>query len=127
MSKTLYRDPVHGKIWGVCAGIANYFNVEIWLVRIIFVSLSLFGFCFIVIIAYIAATLLLDKMPQEDQKTDTFNEMRFNKPSLKEGRASRQLLAAIATRTNKMEQELVRMEAYVTSNEFELNRKFKQL
>ena len=32
--KTLFRDPKNGKLGGVCAGLAEYFGVEIWLMRI---------------------------------------------------------------------------------------------
>ena len=34
MSKELYRDTRNGKIGGVCAGIAQYFGIEPWIVRI---------------------------------------------------------------------------------------------
>jgi len=30
MHKTLYRDPVNGKLGGVCAGLAEYFGMETW-------------------------------------------------------------------------------------------------
>ena len=32
--RTLYRIPQSGKVAGVCAGIADYFNFETWLVRV---------------------------------------------------------------------------------------------
>lgn len=35
--RKLYRDPMHKTIGGVCSGLAHYFNMEIWLVRLIFV------------------------------------------------------------------------------------------
>lgn len=56
----LYRIPQEGRIAGVCAGIAEYFNLETWLVRIIVVCGVLFsGFLFI--IAYVALWFVLDK------------------------------------------------------------------
>ena len=37
----LTRDPDKGKISGVCAGVAEYFGIELWLVRIFFIRQSL--------------------------------------------------------------------------------------
>lgn len=38
--KTLYRLPGQGQISGVCAGLADYFDLDVTLVRIIFVALA---------------------------------------------------------------------------------------
>lgn len=38
-SKRLYRDPKHGVIGGVCSGLAGYFNVDVVVIRLIFVAL----------------------------------------------------------------------------------------
>jgi phage shock protein PspC (stress-responsive transcriptional regulator) len=40
----MYRDPDHRVIGGVCAGIAAYWNIELWIVRLIFLVLALMGF-----------------------------------------------------------------------------------
>jgi phage shock protein PspC (stress-responsive transcriptional regulator) len=42
LSRRLFRLPDEGKLGGVCAGIAAYFNVEVVLVRVVFVVLTLF-------------------------------------------------------------------------------------
>jgi phage shock protein PspC (stress-responsive transcriptional regulator) len=42
--KKLYRIPYRGVIAGVCAGLAEYFNVDVLLVRMIFIlALIYFG------------------------------------------------------------------------------------
>ncbi len=41
--RTLYRIPQSGKVAGVCAGIADYFNFETWLVRVAAASIFLLG------------------------------------------------------------------------------------
>lgn len=38
-----YRDKVNGKLGGVCAGIADYFNIEVLWVRLGFVMATIFG------------------------------------------------------------------------------------
>ena len=53
MSRQLYRDPVNGKISGVCAGLANYFSIEVWLVRILVISAAVLGGAFLVLLAYV--------------------------------------------------------------------------
>jgi phage shock protein PspC (stress-responsive transcriptional regulator) len=39
----MYRDTDHRVIGGVCAGIAAYWNIELWLVRVIFFVLAMMG------------------------------------------------------------------------------------
>ncbi|MCU0461807.1 MAG: PspC domain-containing protein [Bacteroidales bacterium] len=39
----MYRDPDHRIIGGVCAGMGAYWNIEAWLVRIIFIILAMMG------------------------------------------------------------------------------------
>lgn len=39
----MYRDTDHRVIGGVCAGMAAYWNSELWLIRLIFVILALMG------------------------------------------------------------------------------------
>jgi phage shock protein PspC (stress-responsive transcriptional regulator) len=39
----MYRDTDHRVIGGVCAGIAAYWDIELWLVRLIFFALAMIG------------------------------------------------------------------------------------
>jgi phage shock protein PspC (stress-responsive transcriptional regulator) len=39
----MYRDTDHRAIGGVCAGISAYWNIELWLVRLIFFVLAMMG------------------------------------------------------------------------------------
>lgn len=52
-------DRQRAKIFGVCAGIANYFNVDASLIRLGFVVTTLLGFGFPVLI-YLVTPLLVD-------------------------------------------------------------------
>jgi phage shock protein PspC (stress-responsive transcriptional regulator) len=40
----MYRDTDHRVIGGVCAGIGAYWNIELWVVRLIFLVLAMMGF-----------------------------------------------------------------------------------
>lgn len=52
-------DKARGKIMGVCAGIANYFNVDVMLVRVAFGLATILGFG-TAIIAYLLIGLIAD-------------------------------------------------------------------
>ncbi len=57
-----YRDRENGWIFGVCAGIADRFNLNLGTVRIIAV-ISLFLFFWLTAAIYLAATLLIRERP----------------------------------------------------------------
>ncbi len=58
-AKSFRLDRSRGKIWGVCAGIANYFGIDATLVRIGFVAGTLIGFGSLLLV-YIAIALIAD-------------------------------------------------------------------
>ncbi|MFK7828353.1 MAG: PspC domain-containing protein [Congregibacter sp.] len=60
----LYRNRREGKIFGVCAGIADYWDVANWVVRLIFIGLFLFTGS-LALWAYGAGVVLLSKRPDE--------------------------------------------------------------
>ena len=43
MAKKLYRSQTDRKIWGVCGGLAKYFDVDPTIIRVIFVASLLCG------------------------------------------------------------------------------------
>lgn len=61
-ARGLYRDRENGWIFGVCAGIAEYFNFRVAAVRLI-AFISLFLFFWPAVIAYLAATFLIRQRP----------------------------------------------------------------
>ncbi|MFC4557496.1 PspC domain-containing protein [Virgibacillus kekensis] len=59
MTKRLYRSQTERMIKGVCGGIAEYFNIDPTIVRIIFVALAFAGGASIY--AYIIAIFVIPK------------------------------------------------------------------
>ena len=53
------RDRDNGKVFGVCAGIANYTNVDPMIIRLAFVAGTIFGLGSFVLV-YLAIALLAD-------------------------------------------------------------------
>ncbi|MGF1710403.1 envelope stress response membrane protein PspC [Vibrio kagoshimensis] len=128
MSRDLYRDPINGKLSGVCAGMANFFGLEVWLVRILVISAALLGGSFLVILAYVAMTFMLEKQP-----TQYVNELKAkqehklkNKP-WEQGQSAESLLTTLEGDFEHLEQTVRNMEAYVTSDAFKVNREFKNM
>jgi len=64
MEKRLYRSPTERRIAGICGGLAEYFNVEPVLVRVIFVVL--FFLSGIGLLAYIILWLVLPVRKKEE-------------------------------------------------------------
>lgn len=126
--RELYRDPANGKLTGVCAGLANFFGLEVWLVRILIISITLLGGSVFVVVAYIAFSLMLEKQPP--QYGDELHAQRAhtlkNKPWL-QGESAHTLLATLDKDLQNVEQRVRIMEAYVTSETFTVHRQFKQL
>ena len=50
-------DRTDGKVFGVCAGLANYMNVDPMIVRLVFVAGALFGFGSFILIYLLIALL----------------------------------------------------------------------
>ena len=152
--KKLYRNTREAKVWGVCAGIADYLEVNVFAVRMfVLVMVFMAGFPFLL---YLGAMLILD--PKPDALYDT---EYVAKPASRPFDDAIQAAAGVAASVGaKMQQKaqanpqdelkssnfskrrefqfcvrkfaalherLARMEAYVTSSRFKLHREFKNI
>ncbi|MCT2558399.1 PspC domain-containing protein [Tsuneonella sp. YG55] len=54
-----HLDRPNGKVFGVCAGIANYFGIDPMIVRVVFAAGTIFGFGSFLLI-YLAIALIAD-------------------------------------------------------------------
>ncbi|ANQ26090.1 phage shock protein C [Vibrio natriegens] len=127
-SRELYRDPENGKLAGVCAGFANYFGVEVWLIRILVISAGLLGGTFLVLLAYVALAFMLEKQPMtysENIKAQQDHTLK-SKPWQK-GQSPEQFLSVLERDFNRIDGKIRNMEAYVTSDTFRVNREFNKL
>lgn len=114
LSKKLWRIPQRGMVKGVCAGIAEYLDVPVKLVRLIIVLAMIFGLFLFVVVAYIILSFALDPMPESELNGEKM-------PS------SGELLAAADKELAAGERRLREMERYVTSDTFSLRSRFRQL
>lgn len=61
MNKKIYKIESQKKIFGVCAGIADYFDVDVTLVRIVTAAAMLASFSFVFWLYIISAFAMPDK------------------------------------------------------------------
>ncbi len=143
----LYRNTRKGKVAGVCAGLADYWEVETWVVRLLAIVAFLFTGS-LALWAYLAGWILMaprrkadvyerwdDPVDDDMEEVEEVIEMEYDddqhdyrpkrmfrysdSPSERLKRARERLDAAL--------QRVNDMESYVTSRQFQLNKKISEL
>lgn len=118
----LFRDKQHAMIAGVCAGIADYFDFNRKGVRVAAVLVLLFPpFIPFVVISYIALAVLLPVKPPNlyaDEKQAVFWRGVSNAPA--------DVFGSLSHRFRELNLRLEKMEAFVTSREFEFDRELEK-
>ena len=132
-SRRLYRDPAHAKIGGVCAGIANYYGMETWVVRCIAVT----GLVFLQSIAFFGywiAYFVMDNPPKgqpDAGKVPRTQHARTDHsspaPELGMRLSPRRSLRNVQADLSEAELRLRRMESHVTSGQYELQKELNQI
>ena len=130
----LARDRENGKLLGVCAGIASYYGLETWVVRLI----ALTGLVFltsVTLVGYFVAALLMDPSPLHKNKLRMRSPRRKRRERRRRRNESpeayssipRQRLRDVRAEFDQMELKLRRMETHVTSGHYELHRELAEL
>lgn len=121
--KELYLDKDRAIFAGVCAGLSNYFDCDVRLIRLGFVI----GFFFsapVVIIVYLALAWFLDPAPTV---IDIHVEMDGNNDQpQKQNVSHRRRYAKIQTRYQRLEERLRALESVVTSRAFQMDRELRK-
>jgi len=116
----LYRDRDNAIIAGVCAGLADYFGFNTKAVRVI-TGVSALVFLPFVAVSYAVLAILLPVKPESarlDEAHAQFWRGVSNAPS--------DVFSNVRHRFREIEMRLQRMEAYVTSREFEIDRELNR-
>lgn len=113
----LYRDPDHGWIAGVCAGLARFLGVGRFVVRLSALV------CLIVltvptIIAYCVLWLVLDRPPEQRRARRRNRHGRRDWNDMRSG---------VSDRMRSLDARIQDIEARVTSREFDLEEEFRRL
>ncbi|MET1254691.1 envelope stress response membrane protein PspC [Aliikangiella maris] len=143
--RKLYKNPDKAKIFGVCAGIAEYFGFEVWVVRIITLALAVLNwFNGTIVFAYLVLFFVLDPKPESISNKGCFGKERHRarpdktpfenkpyKPTVKDvwrsGSSPKEMLDTIEYKFSTVESKLQRLESFITSKQFELEREFNKM
>ncbi|WP_113905964.1 envelope stress response membrane protein PspC [Aliidiomarina celeris] len=136
--REMFRDEKQGKIAGVCAGLAQYFGWELWVVRIIAVTALIFA-TKLTAVAYIVAWVVIEKKPKgstiggnirEETKVERTRDGRTIEIKTKvweSGKPPKMALVDLHDEFSSMEGTLRAMERYVTSAEFRIKNEINRL
>lgn len=131
--RELLRDDRNGKIAGVCAGIADYFGWELWLVRVVVLASVLLGFGGILPVLYLVGWIVLEKKSVAEQRSGEPVRAAAERPVevktrvWQRGEAPPRALNHLKQQFDSIEYRLRDMESYVTSSKFQLHREFNKL
>jgi phage shock protein C len=114
----LYRDKENSVLAGVCAGLADYFDFNRKGVRIATVLLMLFPpFMPFIFLSYILMAIIIPAKPKDlevDEEKAVFWRGVSNAPA--------DVFGSLSHRFRELNHRLEKMEAFVTSKEFEFDR-----
>jgi len=116
----LYRNPQRGVIFGVCAGIAEYFGFDLTVMRVLTVIGALFAVP-IVCGSYLVLGLMLPSKPYS-ASGDVYDPVQRQVRS-----DPHDMLSSVRYRFRDLDVRLQRLEKYVTSNRFQLDSEFRRL
>ena len=137
----LYRNTRDGKIAGVCAGLADYWDIEHWVVRLMAVVLLCFTGT-LAFWAYLAGWILLaprrhraadleDSYQEADEEIEMeYDERRQDYRPKKMFRYGEDTSVRLRRARERLDAALRRvedMETYVTSRQYNLNKEFSKL
>lgn len=120
-SRRFYRRSDKAKLGGVCAGIADYFGFNVTVTRLIFVIALLATFP-IAAIAYLAAVFLIPAYPGKVSADPDDERIRETVRRSPEAAAEE-----VRARSKDIEERLAKLEKYVTSSRYQLDREFDRL
>ena len=123
VGRRLYQDRANGVVLGVCAGIADFFGFDVTLTRIV-TAIGAFVFFPTVVIGYFVLALLLPKKPKgyvgrSGEESEAFQRRVRSSPH--------STLDGVRHRFRDLDVRLQRLEKYLTSNRFKLDREFESL
>jgi phage shock protein C len=118
----LYKNRDDRVIAGVCSGIADYFAFDVVVTRVI-VALAAIFFSPFIFVVYIVLALVLEEKPRSGAELDEEREA-VSRRVRSEPHAT---LRSVRYRFRELDKRLQRIEKYVISDRFRLDREFEGL
>ena len=123
----LRRIPQRGIIAGVCAGVADYFDWNLKLLRAVLVIVFLFTGAFPIVIVYCVLWYVMDPIDADTAAAGGYGGGGSPYGGGSSGTARRPSLAEVQYRFERLDNRLREIEECVTDKEFELRRELKKL
>ncbi len=125
--RKFYLDKQNGKIFGVCAGIADYFDWDVTIVRVLCVAGTIIAGGWPIVV-YLVAAWMIENKPAGGR----YEEMRTNIDDTRRAAEHRRPAGAwrftdVKTRFDRVEDRLRTLENVVTSREFQMDRELRGL
>ena len=118
-----YRDKRHGKVFGVCAGIADYTGFDVSLVRVCFLAALFMSGGGILPFYFIAGDGHADQAASHSRRGDREEQQFWQGVRASPARAARD----ISSRMKDIDRRLADIESYVTTENRSLAREIEQL
>ena len=119
--RRFYRNADKAKVAGVCAGLADYFGFNLRVTRIL-AFISLLMAMPVTLLVYFSTVLLVPSAPDPAKQAYVDPDFRQALRS-----APGQTLGDVKRRYQSLDSRLARLERYVTSPKFNLDREFRKL
>lgn len=108
-----------GVILGVCRGLADFFDLKVFWIRVIFLFLFIISGVWPMLVIYFVASLLMKPEPVRPLETEEEKEFYDSYTASRQRASSR-----LKRRFQNLDRRIQRMEDLVTAREFEWDRKF---
>mgnify|MGYP001591633008 CR=1 FL=1 len=118
--RRFYRNADKAMLGGVCAGIADYFGFNLGVTRLL--AVIAFFTMPVTIIGYLALVVLIPSVSRRDHSRPVdpeFHRAVRSSPS--------QTMSDVRSRFKSLDRRLARLEKYVTSSRYQLDREFDRL
>lgn len=128
--KKLYRIPEEGKVMGVCAGLADYFQINVTAVRVLTIIGAAMTGGTPIIIAYFVLGFALETKPLSyfgNEHSASNSDAEFWREMDKADQDPRYSAGELRRRFKDIERRTRDMEAYMTSKRFKLDRELRNL
>lgn len=120
--RRFYRSPDKRVLGGVCGGLSDYFGFNLTATRLLAVIGLFTPASFFVVVSYVLAVVLIPSAPAV--KPDPAVDREFRRTM----RASPgQAMSDARRRFQSLDRRLARLEKYVTSSRYSLDREFRDL
>jgi len=125
MNKLLFRDRYlyrsrHGWIFGVCQGLADYMEISVTRIRIIFIVFFILSGLFPIALIYLLASILISPEPMVNFQSDEEKEFYNSYITARNMSVSR-----LKRKFDSIENRIRRMESIITAREYDWDRRLE--